>query len=295
MNSNVPKPTFEGLVEINGLNLFVRQFGNSTKDLVFIHGGPDWDQSYFLPFVLPLADQYRLTFFDLRGCGRSTKFGKNSQYSIQLAADDLDQLIKILQLKEFSILGFSFGGRVLLEYLASSNSKPKAIILASTTVYTDYQPELDGWDDYQNRNGIAIKENVNRLFSNNSISAEEKSRKLAFLTSDLDIWNLENTKILYQTYKEIKFSGEWMNAWQSGALKPTQTNYEKTLNESQIPTLILHGEKDMRFPISVAKKLNNAVPNSKTYVIQEAGHMAHLEQPKIWNEAILNFLNMQDF
>ena len=74
---------FEGSINIgNNLNLFVRQFGKATRNLLFIHGGPDWDQSYFVPYVLPLAKDFRLTLFDMRGCGLSTKFGSAKHYSL---------------------------------------------------------------------------------------------------------------------------------------------------------------------------------------------------------------------
>lgn len=55
---------------VNGVNLFVRRFGDPASPmLVVIHGGPPWDHSYLLP-VAELADIAHVVLFDLRGSGR---------------------------------------------------------------------------------------------------------------------------------------------------------------------------------------------------------------------------------
>jgi hypothetical protein len=56
-------PRFEGLVHLPDVRLFVRRFGDAGPDLVLVHGGPDWDHTYFLPYALPLAERLRLTLF----------------------------------------------------------------------------------------------------------------------------------------------------------------------------------------------------------------------------------------
>ena len=67
----MPQPIHEGLLQLSDVSLFVRQFGTTGPAVVLIHGGPDWDQSYFFPFIAPVARSCRLITFDLRGCGRS--------------------------------------------------------------------------------------------------------------------------------------------------------------------------------------------------------------------------------
>jgi pimeloyl-ACP methyl ester carboxylesterase len=54
--------------------------------------------------------------------------------------------------------------------------------------------------------------------------------------------------------------------------------------------LILHGEEDSIFPVSIAEELEAGIPYAQLVVIPLAGHTANLEQPEVSNEAILGFL-----
>jgi pimeloyl-ACP methyl ester carboxylesterase len=57
-----------------------------------------------------------------------------------------------------------------------------------------------------------------------------------------------------------------------------------------VPALILHGEEDSIFPVSIAEELAAGIPDAQLVVIPLAGHTANLEQPEVSNEAILGFL-----
>ena len=54
-------------------------------------------------------------------------------------------------------------------------------------------------------------------------------------------------------------------------------DYRKELNKIKIPTLILHGEKDLLFPVSFGLEVSNNIPNSVFIVIQNVGHTLNLE------------------
>ncbi len=57
-----------------------------------------------------------------------------------------------------------------------------------------------------------------------------------------------------------------------------------------VPALILHGEEDSIFPVSVAEEIEAGIPRARLVLIPRAGHTANLEQPELSNEAILDFL-----
>ena len=57
-----------------------------------------------------------------------------------------------------------------------------------------------------------------------------------------------------------------------------------------VPALILHGEEDSIFPMSIAEELEAGIPNARLVSIPLAGHTANLEQPEVCNEAIRGFL-----
>jgi pimeloyl-ACP methyl ester carboxylesterase len=47
----------------------------------------------------------------------------------------------------------------------------------------------------------------------------------------------------------------------------------------------------MVFPVQLAQRLHQAVPNSRLHMIDAAGHMAQFEQPGNWANVVLEFLS----
>lgn len=287
------EPSFEGLVQLPDVQLFVRRFGATGPDLIIIHGGPDWDHSYFLPFVLPLATYMRVTLFDLRGCGRSQKFNDPTCYHLDLAVDDLAHLCQQLSLVPATLLGFSYGGRIALRLADRYPHLVGKLILASTTAYDDFTDELEQWDEYRQRNDDQMRASLAALLASPDLSNEEKTRKMAQLSAPLNIYDLSLLEQVHEVQNRIAFSGEWMAAWLEGMLKVQHADYGARLAELEIPVLILHGEKDMCFPVSVAQRLNTHIshlPYIHLVTIPATGHFAHIEATDIWNAAVLHFM-----
>jgi proline-specific peptidase len=285
------RPVFEGLVQLPGVQLFVRQFGQSGPRVVIVHGGPDWDHSYFLPFLLPLAAHCQLTLFDLRGCGRSQKLSDPSAYHIDLAVADLAALIGELDLGSVHLLGFSYGGRVALRFTDRHPEMVSRLALASTTAYEDYETDLERWDEYQHRDATGINAEIERIMEDNACSNEEQTRRWAAASAPLNIYDLALLPRYQEVLDRVQFSGEWMAALKAGKLAGVRhADYGSRLSELGLPVLVLHGEKDMCFPVSVADRLHAAVPQSKLVVIPRAGHMAHIEATEAWNAAVLAFV-----
>jgi len=53
----------EGSIDIQGYRHYFKEMG-SGETLIFLHGGPGIAHDYFLPYVEPLADGFRLLFYD---------------------------------------------------------------------------------------------------------------------------------------------------------------------------------------------------------------------------------------
>lgn len=277
------------LVQLRGVQLFVRQLGTGSKNLVVLHGGPDWDHSYFLPYLEPLFEHMRVTFFDLRGCGRSQRFGEPDRYHLTYAVKDLKQLLDALSLTRMTLLGFSYGGQVAVRFLHLYPEYVERLVLASTTVYRDFQEDLNSWVEYRARYD-EMREEVETIFSSPDLSDERRTVRLAQTTLPLDIYDLGKLDEAREVISRIYFSGEWMRAWRSGKLRDNDSpNYERVLQEAALPTLILHGEKDMRFPASVALRLKQRLAGAELSFL-EVGHLAHIEKTTAWNKAVLSFV-----
>ena len=59
--------------------------------------------------------------------------------------------------------------------------------------------------------------------------------------------------------------------------------------EIRVPVLVLVGDADAFIGESEMKEIATRIKDSKFVVIPQAGHMPNMEQPTIFNKAILNF------
>ena len=102
-----------------GLRLHVREWGDREgPPIVFVHG---WSQSQLCwsrQIAGPLAEDFRLVTFDLRGHGMSEKPLDAEHYvDARLWADDLDAVIEQLELDRPVLVAWSYGGFVVTDYL----------------------------------------------------------------------------------------------------------------------------------------------------------------------------------
>jgi len=56
-----------------------------------------------------------------------------------------------------------------------------------------------------------------------------------------------------------------------------------------VPTLLIWGESDARSPLSIARRFEEAIPDTELVVIPRAGHVSNLEQPERFNAAVRAF------
>jgi 3-oxoadipate enol-lactonase len=77
-----------------------------------------------------------------------------------------------------------------------------------------------------------------------------------------------------------------------GALGAMMTRPDSTalLSAIDCPTLILVGAEDVASPPALAERMHQQIDGSDLAVIPEAGHLASLEQPATFNEALARFL-----
>ena len=100
-----------------GAQLHAIDAGNATgKTIVFIHGFSQSALSWSRQLDSPLADTYRLVAMDLRGHGLSEK-PREGYGDSRLWADDVNALIRALDLDRPILCGWSYGPLVILDYL----------------------------------------------------------------------------------------------------------------------------------------------------------------------------------
>jgi len=103
--------------------------------------------------------------------------------------------------------------------------------------------------------------------------------------------NYESDKELVEYVKEIMGSVSLNGV--VGALAAMRDRVDSTpmLGDIDVPVLIIHGADDQLIPVSEADAMYKAIPNAELVVIPDAGHLPNLEQPDIFNDAVIDFLD----
>ena len=102
-----------------GLRLHVREWGKADgPPILFIHGLSQNHLCWAKQYQSSLADEFRLVAYDLRGHGMSEAPLEPEHYTdAKLWADDLAAIIEQLGLDRPVLVGWSYGGFVICDYL----------------------------------------------------------------------------------------------------------------------------------------------------------------------------------
>jgi pimeloyl-ACP methyl ester carboxylesterase len=108
-------------VSSDGTRLCVRSRGARERPaILFIHGFSQSHLSWRKQFDGPLADEFHLIAYDLRGHGWSDKPDDTAAYrNPQLWADDVAAVMSAAGTRRAVLVGWSYGGRVILDYVAT--------------------------------------------------------------------------------------------------------------------------------------------------------------------------------
>ncbi|MGY5045432.1 alpha/beta hydrolase, partial [Streptomyces sp. 900105755] len=130
------------------------------------------------------------------------------------------------------------------------------------------------------------------VWSDSSLSGSELTRASALASAPANVWRPGALPGYLDVLKGVRFSAEWMRPWQTGTLPSARhPDAPQRLAEAGIPMLLLHGRQDMTFPAALVEPTVKLIPTARASVIEEAGHMTHIDQPGAWLKALENFLS----
>ena len=102
--------------------------------LVLLHGGPGSTHNYF-ELLDPLAETGRQVIsYDQLGCGNSFLDGHPELWNADTWLDELDELRLFLGLKRVHLLGQSWGGMMIIDYLIRRKPEGIASVILSSTL-----------------------------------------------------------------------------------------------------------------------------------------------------------------
>jgi pimeloyl-ACP methyl ester carboxylesterase len=244
--------------------------------VVLLHAFP-LDSGMFAGLREAVGDQLRLITPDQRGFGGSPLAGDPAglaRPTLDIAADDLIRLLDALGLSEVVIGGVSMGGYVAMALLRRHPERVKGLILADTKAGADPEPAAE--------NRLRIAAAVEAAHSS-ELLAEEVLPKLLGETS-----LRTRPELVDDLRKQVSHAPPAAVAWAQRAMAVRRDSIE-VLRGATVPALVAVGEEDQLTAVAEAEAIAAAIPQSTLAVLPGAGHLAPLEDPAAFADAVLAF------
>jgi pimeloyl-ACP methyl ester carboxylesterase len=222
------------IATINDIEMYYETRGEG-EPLVLLHGGGGVGANWELIFKEP-PEGYRLVIPDLRGHGGSTN--PSNAFTFKQVALDVFALLDRLGIDRFKAIGLSLGAKTLLHIATQQPDRVEAMVLVSATPYFPEQ----------------ARSLMRQLSSDNHSEAEWQQMRQWHKHGD------EQIKKLWELMSALKDSYDDMN------FTPP---YLSTITAR---TLIVHGDRDPLYPVSMAMEMYAAIPRSYLWVVPNGGH-----------------------
>lgn len=278
------------VVRVNDLELAFDEVGVGPP-LVLLHGYP-FDRSMWREQIDFLtANGFRVLAPDLRGFGEMSgklQFVANAGSgdaerqaldcrtvtTMEDMAGDVAALMDKLAIAQAVICGLSMGGYVAFDFTHLFPDRVRALVLAGTRAPDDNEQEK------QTR-----FQQVEQMLSSgmDGIAKSTLPKLLARRTFH------EKPEVVARVRKMI------LNASPQGAAAAqrgmaARRDYSDDLAGIDLPTLVIVGREDPIRPVADAEVMHGRIRDSRLEIIEDAAHMTNMEQPEIFNRALLGFL-----
>ncbi len=260
-------------VNVHGIDLAYDDHGVG-QPILFLHAFPLNRGMWEYQVKTLLAEQrFRLITLDWRGFGESQIASDVSP--MEMLADDVAALIDQLGIEQATLCGLSMGGYVAFAFIRKYPHRINGLILSDT------KPEADSEEVKISRAQLA------------TVALEQGSDAVA----NLQIPRLLAPQTLQQAPEVAIRVRHMVNAAtplgiaaaaRGMALRPDST---AILAHIPCPTLVVAGEHDTITPAAQAQVWAKNIPNAQFALIQQAGHLANLEQPQAFTDTIRYFLH----
>ena len=245
------------------------QVGGEGKSLIFVHG---WAASKnFWKFQTEFfKEKYKVITFDLRGHGDSCK---NTKLSVDMFVSDLEELISSLKIKDFVLVGHSLGTMISMIYTYRHPEDVKGLILIGAFSKVDKSVK-----------GSIERKFLKFLIKHARTQAAKLTRKTLFHPDTPE--EIINFVMQESSKTPVEKVIECMDAIE-------QTDITDIIPKIKAPVLLVYGETENTISKEVQRYLIEKLNVKKTVIVPRAGHNAMLENPRIVNKEIENFLIQQ--
>ncbi len=266
--------------QVGGVGLYYEEVGRGTP-LVFVHefAGDCWS---WQPQVRFFSRRYRTIAFNARGYPPSDVPLEPKAYSQQQAADDIKGVLDHLGIERAHVCGLSMGGYATLHFGLSYPERARSLVVAGA-----------GYGSDKGNTHRADSDLVARRLETEGMAsvAEFYGRgptRVQFMEKDPTGWQEFRDRLAAGSA-----AGHALTLRGVQMLRPSVYDLGDRMAKLEVPTLVMTGDEDepcLEPGIYMKRKIMTA----GLVVLPKAGHAINLEEPDLFNRAVLDFLTAVD-
>jgi pimeloyl-ACP methyl ester carboxylesterase len=212
--------------------------------------------------IQALSRGHRLILWDMRGHGQSDYPREASAYSEEATVADMAALLDATGADRAIVGGLSLGGYMSLAFHRVHPQRVRALLIIDTGPGFKNDDARERW---------------------NTHALEYASR---FETDGLGYLHSLSPEMAMSSHR----SADGLVRAARGMLTQRDDRVIKSLPEIRVPSLIIVGDRDTAF-LAESDYMAAKIPHAAKIVIPNAGHSVNLDQPELFNEAVMQFLD----
>jgi len=235
--------------------------------VLLIHAFP-LNHAMWEPQLVALTPRFRVIAPDIRGFGQSQP---PSAWTMDEMADDLNELLDNLNIKDCVVAGVSMGGYIALPFWSKYPQRVRKLVLANTRARADTETEKLARDDM-----------IAALQQNGAIILPDRMLP-RLLQPNPSVEVVRNVRAMIEDVNPAAASYAVM------AMRD-RSDFSSALSRIQCPVMVVTGENDLVVRPEDSRAMADAIPGARFVQVSNSGHLSNLENPAEFNCALLDFL-----
>ena len=258
--------------------------GTATPPLVCVNGGMLYSHAMLWPALSPLAAGRRLIFYDQRGRGESEEPSDPLAARIEHDAEDLLALRQALGLREWDVLGHSWGAGIALLAAERDREGVRRLVLVDSVGPTSEW--ISGLHERAlERLSIADRSALERLDPKSLIDPDPALHS-AYSRAIYPAWFTDpRLAHAFNLPRALSRTGSAVLA----RLRREGYNWTRLARAVRAPTLVLHGERDLIL-CATSHELTSLVVSARLELVPDCGHMPFWEAPETFFALVSAFV-----
>ena len=280
----------EGYVAVPGGRVWFKVVGaGSGTPLLLLHGGPGASSHYLEPLSV-LGNERLVFFYDQLGCGRSDRPSNTNLWRVERFVEELKAVRQALGLRRLHILGHSWGAMLAAEYMFTRPRGVESLVLGSGAF--NMARAVRDVNQLVAELPPDVREKLHRNITNHTADSAEYqeaeavySRRHMLRTEPAPPDLLDMDKDFGHEVHQTMSGNGLLEV--TGVLKDFDCT--PRLHELRLPVLFTAGQYDDSTPAQNAW-YQGFVPGARLEIIENAGHLTTLDNPKRSAEVVRKFL-----